>query len=1007
MVTIVSTKKVLIILLFSFTTTLLHAWKKIEGNDASRGNTFTFPIKTNFVNRNNRLYVGAYKQDAAKEFSISYLERMDTAFIPLAPQTVTLDTIKDQTSPLYNAAIAHISEIDQKNKILVVTDSEPQSLYLINGLPSAPKKEEKQEQATTNADQSQKETSKKAPPKELKKEKEPEKEDQKKKPVPQQLFSLKKIYDASGKALNNGILALAGHNDMAFVVVKGNNQDHFGQGDSGIALVNFIELVKQVEVSPQEIEELHKKLQGADEDEINRQLGAIEETKGKGDQKEGAKFHRKVIERKFTHVATTAVNRGSPFLKIGADLAWIGDVVDIQWSTSLERLYISFRVRSGSQEGAGARAVAVGYFNYEGNFTLVPIIAQSMVGADRRSIVGGIGPEQSVSIHKIRTLQTATGFLDYLIVQGGNGEPKQTQKTIFALPALNYKNELGVIDPSLADFHGTLADVTEPPVEFFTRGTMKPFAARHFVMQPKDARSIYTQEDSPACVGAGPLMAPISDFVVNQDAVYAFVNESQDLAANGIYHSQAIFDYDGRIAAWTAWQKIADAGGAIHQALFDAQHATITLLAGLTADSANMVTRSQWQQVDTAIPNPLALLHAEFKQEDAGIQGLFEFKSFLCATGLDKVVLARPVEQIDHRKSIARCKNGSIDEKLDPSCAVVSMSGGALEKIGPVVAAQIITHEDSAWLAVGGVYGMAILCDENGHGWDKSGLGDGLSNRGAPLRFVAMGNYTFIKKLIFDAPYLYVLTDSQLDRIDMRSVDLCASQLNPTVIAHVHNISGQQTGIFHDMAISEKLGLLAHSAGLCRVGDGQDVRTGDADSLAWTDIALTTKKTPVIGLVCTSVNGASTDVARAAAGQLYVIAGSIDKDTSMVARFVIHSVLDKEISGATVQPLRDLGAQDALTSFIKCGTYISSFMTDGTLYFMATYKNMTDDLFYLDAADAKSTIHPTLYTGFGKSKSKVPIHFEKINAQHISCIMRSTLWGNILVAGDFGLLVNN
>jgi hypothetical protein len=127
----------------------------------------------------------------------------------------------------------------------------------------------------------------------------------------------------------------------------------------------------------------------------------------------------------------------------------------------------------------------------------------------------------------------------------------------------------------------------------------------------------------------------------------------------------------------------------------------------------------------------------------------------------------------------------------------------------------------------------------------------------------------------------------------------------------------------------------------------------------------------------------------------------------MVARFVIHSVLDKEISGATVQPLRDLGAQDALTSFIKCGTYISSFMTDGTLYFMATYKNMTDDLFYLDAADAKSTIHPTLYTGFGKSKSKVPIHFEKINAQHISCIMRSTLWGNILVAGDFGLLVNN
>jgi len=67
---------ILLFLYYYFTPCL----EKIEGNDASRGNTFTFPIKT-FVNRNNRLYVGAYKQDAAKEFSISYLERMDTAFI--------------------------------------------------------------------------------------------------------------------------------------------------------------------------------------------------------------------------------------------------------------------------------------------------------------------------------------------------------------------------------------------------------------------------------------------------------------------------------------------------------------------------------------------------------------------------------------------------------------------------------------------------------------------------------------------------------------------------------------------------------------------------------------------------------------------------------------------------------------------------------------------------------------------------------------------------------------
>jgi len=75
----------------------------------------------------------------------------------------------------------------------VVTDSEPQSLYLINGLPSAPKKEEKQEQATTNADQSQKETSKKAPPKELKKKKSRKRGSEKKACSANKLFSSKRF----------------------------------------------------------------------------------------------------------------------------------------------------------------------------------------------------------------------------------------------------------------------------------------------------------------------------------------------------------------------------------------------------------------------------------------------------------------------------------------------------------------------------------------------------------------------------------------------------------------------------------------------------------------------------------------------------------------------------------------------------------------------------------------------------------------------------------------------
>ena len=106
----------------------------------------------------------------------------------------------------------------------------------------------------------------------------------------------------------------------------------------------------------------------------------------------------------------------------------------------------------------------------------------------------------------------------------------------------------------------------------------------------------------------------------------------------------------------------------------------MTIVSGLTADSASTVARSQWKEVDTDVPTGLALLHAEFKQEDAGIQGLFEFEPFLCATGLNKVVLVGQIES-KGKETVAQFKNGVIDTVLDPSCAVLSMSGGELEKL--------------------------------------------------------------------------------------------------------------------------------------------------------------------------------------------------------------------------------------------------------------------------------------------------------------------------------------
>ena len=152
--------------------------------------------------------------------------------------------------------------------------------------------------------------------------------------------------------------------------------------------------------------------------------------------------------------------------------------------------------------------------------------------------------------------------------------------------------------------------------------------------------------------------------------------------------------------------------------------------------------------------------------------------------------------------------------------------------------------------------------------------------------------------------------------------------------------------------------MIAHSAGMHRIGNGDDIRIDDQTTINWTPIEIPTTD-PIISLVPISVSGRAQDVARYDAGQIYAISGNIGKNKGYVYRFVVHKVVDTPISDATIEQLKDFGAKNRISYFANLGGYNAAFATNGTLYFGATNR--------------KKTKSPELISGFGKMRTIIPL----------------------------------
>lgn len=774
--------------------------------------------------------------------------------------------------------------------------------------------------------------------------------------------------DATG-AVSPGVINLTTNNDShVFAAVKPNNGE-FGQPQSGIALV-VRGLIDKIRIFHQ----------------IDAYTGAMAE-----------------------NPQSLLLDATSPELFIGNPLANIVENQAVMyWDIAIKRLYIGLQVTANSGTNDGARSIVACKFIENGAIALQPIAPDTAFApGSTTNIIGAIGANQQVSVNALASMYTSTALL-YLIVVGNNGAPTTTTNSIFALPIVNS-----------GDAQGTIAAKNAQPVNVFKDANVPSLIAR-IITQPATTPEEMTQStDVAAQVGGGPLpTGPIVNIIVRDDTVFAFVGENTP----GVYSSQAIFDASGKITSWTQWQRAAGTTENILGAALNAYDGNFILASGTTADTVNTIQKTIWSDGAPESLQPLTtILDNALPADNGGIQGMQTFLpntpglntiALLAAGGIGAVVLAQtgllndnniiiPTTGPNFNNSIT-FENGIITSDIDATTVIIS--GGALADVGPITALEIGATATNGWLFVGGSNGLAVLANANGSGWDPATqLGNNLTGLQNGMLFKTIGTYTFVKKLVYDSGFLYVITHNQVDRINLTTSNFGTNNLDVTTIATIGNDTVSTRGGFLDGIFSQALGILATTDTLLRVGDTKDIRTitNEADA-NWTEIQISENAGPPTALYTVTATNRAQNITHNNGGHFYVLTADVGLNQSRINRFAVQPLAATDtVNSTTVQPFDDLFVKNIPSFLLSFGEFRSNFATDGALYFATRNQNVIlPPIALITPAIPEPRVG---VSGIGDRSTPVNINFQQ--GTEINYFARSQASGSWIAAGNFNTQV--
>jgi hypothetical protein len=945
-----------------------YAANTIPGNQ-STGPSFSFPIQAYAQDTKfGPFFVAADPSQQglqqAKQFAIARVSRQGKAFEPLALEFANVNGQASAHNPLYDAGIQYLSllsgDLTHKNGTpLVVTAANIQGITLMTQIIG----------------------------------------------LNLTVLSIPQIGDAV-QLPTTGVVNISGSTQSyGFAAVKPNSTSpstNFGAVNSGIALFMF----GTTEVTTPEGQEF-KQPTFVQVDEPTGIIGPM-----------------RALPLDITQ----------PVVTIGSNLAAMTDVVPLYWNKNLNCLYIGLQVQAAGSATDGCKAIVVAHvqqvkaFNAEKKPIILHQLVFSQIAPDavfttaQNEIVGTLGANAQVSIQLLNALCT-TSALNYLIIVGGNGAPAATTNTVYAVPLVSgTKNNL---------INGTIASTSTVPVDIFETKEPHRFLVRTLPTPALTPADMPLATDSAVLVGGGALAAgDITDVFTRGDTVFVSVGNPATNQLPGIFYSHAILDSNGKISSWTSWQRAGGTTQPVFGVGFDPSNGDFTFMTTDTSGILDTVQRTSWGLGASNGLLPLSeLLSAQFPMNTLGVSGLFDFPpscpglaniSALVATGPSKVafiesgqvVAGTLVPNAGNFNSIS-FDDGTIGTTLPTGPGtpkVVIISGGILESVGPLTCAEIArdgVSGNNGWLFVGGTHGVAVLSQADGTGWNAvAGLGPDFAGLTAGMSFKAVGSYSFVHKLVADGNFLYVLTDQQLDRIDLTQGNVGLGVITPVTLASCPLLLGRgNNGSFMDLIVSDKLGLIATSLNLLRVGNGQDISAATSmDELQWTFVTVPESTGPVQELVVSTQTGRMQDVARFNGGQMYVINSYRGLNLGQLNRFFIAPVDSAVIDDNTVQPLPDLFVQNIPSYFYNFSALRTLFATDGALYISARDRELVfapeitvpmADLSLKNSFDFR-------FVGVRSVSLPIPL----AGQSQLSAIFRNFSSGSWLISGEFGLQVN-
>lgn len=626
--------------------------------------------------------------------------------------------------------------------------------------------------------------------------------------------------------------------------------------------------------------------------------------------------------RVFSTMSAFPIEKKSAFLAINHALDHIGTVADMYWDPVLHCLYVGFEIKTSENTNAGGYSVAVGRFKtikteIDGKniatyaLMLTPIVTYNALQKNAPCVIGAMKQAHNLCAQHVRTLHT-TGGVPYLLVHGGNGNRNETCCSVFAFPVINSGDAI---------LHGTIASIKAIPKDIYRplQGTIQAIAGRVISQPATSADEMPDAYQEAVVVGGGDICEPIEEIFSQGEAVFARTH-------SGIFHSQALLNEYGMVKGWSCWQKIVSVGRAeeLSAAWLNINDGSWTYI--VKSLKGEEIRRSTWNpeihQDDTF--DMVQYTQHIFKQNKKKIS----YVNSISLSGRDEQPLIFVGDD-----TVALFNEHGIDELSDSTQArnrlqhaLDSGVGSYLvehhfKDIAPVTSVELINdvHGEGATLLIGGYNGLMVLSQES------------LLNKPDNCCVKKIGDYTRIKKIIYDGLSVYILTPDRLDRIDLHEKPLYEAIKSPTKLATKDGLSLGAYGCFYDCIVSGPLGLLATSHGLYQVAQGRSiVRAKSPYDCAWKRIAIPEGLDPVLKIVAATKTGREQDLTAGNGGHIYVLSAYAGKHQSFINRF---SVPGCQETAELIIPFFDHYIESVLHShFLNFSSYKQDFFTDGAVY---------------------------------------------------------------------------